>query len=90
MNGGNNQFNAKPAFAGAGFMPSEATQTGGDHSFSPAKALKNLHNTEFRGVEDKIKECRQKVIDLQSTMKQPRQPMSSVEEKKELTIRLEK
>ncbi|PHU14260.1 hypothetical protein BC332_15465 [Capsicum chinense] len=35
------------------------------------KALRNLHNTEFRGVEDKIKKCRQKLIDLQSTMKQP-------------------
>ncbi|KAF3664682.1 hypothetical protein FXO38_10001 [Capsicum annuum] len=61
-----------------------------NHLVKHKKFHENLHNTEFRGVDDKIKECRQKMIDLQSTMKQPGQPMSSVEEEKELKIRLEK
>lgn len=37
MYGGNNQFDGNAAFSGGGFMPSQATQTAGDHSFSPAK-----------------------------------------------------
>ncbi|XP_009770104.1 replication protein A 32 kDa subunit A-like isoform X1 [Nicotiana tabacum] len=37
MYGGNSQFDGNAAFAGGGFMPSQATQTAGDHSFSPAK-----------------------------------------------------
>ncbi|KAF3657576.1 putative centrosomal protein of 83 kDa-like [Capsicum annuum] len=37
MYGGNNQFDGNAAFSGGGFMPSLATQTASDHSFSPAK-----------------------------------------------------
>ncbi|PHT98281.1 Replication protein A 32 kDa subunit B [Capsicum chinense] len=37
MYGGNNQFDGNAAFSGGGFMPSQATQTASDHSFSPAK-----------------------------------------------------
>ncbi|XP_059296168.1 replication protein A 32 kDa subunit B isoform X1 [Lycium ferocissimum] len=35
--GATSQFDGNAAFAGGGFMPSQATQTAADHSFSPAK-----------------------------------------------------
>ena len=37
MYGGHSQFDGNAAFAGGGFMPSQATQTTADASYSPAE-----------------------------------------------------